>query len=412
MEGCYKEKNNINKGKGDIMKKKILLFLGIFVIVVFGVTSVNASGLSKDSYKNYLIRNEKMVELSNKVEQEILKYDGKYPSYYGGMYIGDNATNLVLQIVEENIPDSQANEFSSYEKVINMDDAIEIEYVDNSYAELQRIYNEINEYYEAVNYEISKADFSEYTAHYVDVENNSVVVSFYDNSIKTKSVNNNITEARLSKKFKEEVINSNAIDFQIGQQMVSEATPIKAGQGLTTKGIPDNCSMGYRVKIGGKAGYITAAHCFNGNGDSATGGTVTKYQRSGKVDAAFVQTNSSYEPVNTLAHPKNGINILNNTMCPILRVGGAIAHDGITSGYQSGTIKSTSYSASANGIAFTNLIAVDYVSAGGDSGGSVFVPSSNGEGLVAGIHMGSIDSNTKVVINADNIYAAFGYSRY
>ena len=44
--------------------------------------------------------------------------------------------------------------------------------------------------------------------------------------------------------------------------------------------------------------------------------------------------------------------------------------------------------------------------------GPVFVPSSNGEGLVAGIHKGSVNSNTKVFVNADNIYAAFGYSRY
>ena len=392
------------------MKKVIGLFLCVFVVVIFGITSVSALSASKNDYINYLKRNEAMVELSNKVEQEMLKFNGEYPSYYGGMYISDNATNLVLQIVEKNIPDSKSDNFSSYEKIINLDDAIKIEYVNNSYMELEQVYDAINKYYEDVDYEVAKAEFNEYTAHYVDIKSNSVVVSAYDNSVQTRSANTEIMKDDLAEKFKEEVIDSSVIDLKIGQEMQNEATSIKAGQGISTP--LGTCSMGYRVKIGGKAGYITSAHCFSGNGQSATGGTVKKYKRSGKVDAAFVETTSSYQSLNTLAHPKNGITKLNNTMCPILRVGGAIAHDGITSGYQSGTIKSTSYSASSDGIAFTNLIAVNYVSDGGDSGGAVFVPSSNGEGLVAGIHMGSVNSNTKVVVNADNIYAAFGYSRY
>lgn len=400
------------------MKNKILLFLGILVVTFFGITSVSASSLSKDDYQSYLKRNESMVELSSKIEQEMLQHNGTYPSYYGGMYIGDSAKSLVLQIVEKNIPDEKSVDFSSYEKIIKMDDAITIEYVDNSYTELQKIYEQINDYYKEVNYEVAKAEFNEYAAHYVDIKSNSVVVSVIDNSVKSdlnaKSniVSNEITKIVLETKFKKSVLNSSAIKFKLGQKMVTEATPIKAGQGITTKGYDNNCSMGYRVKVNGKAGYITAAHCFTGNGASATGGTVKKYQRGGKVDAAFVQTTSSYEPLNTLANPKNGITMLNNTKCPILRVGGAIAHDGVSSGYQDGTILSLSYSANDNGIAYTNLIAVDYVSAGGDSGGSVFVPSSNGEGLVAGIHMGKIDDTTKVVVNADNIHAVFGDQRY
>lgn len=393
-------------------KNKILLFLGILAITIFGVASVNASSLSKNDYQNYLERNEKMVELSNKVEKEILNYNGEYPSYYGGMYIGDNATSLVLQIVEKNIPSEQSIEFSSYEKAIKMDKSITVEYVNNSYTELQNIYEQINNYYKKVDYVVARAAFSEYSGHYIDIKNNSVVVYVDDNNAQTMSTNNEKTKKELETKFEEKVFSSSVLEFKLGQKMVTEATAIKAGQGITTQGYANNCSMGYRVKIGGKAGYITSAHCFNGKGDSATGGTVTEYKHSGKVDAAFVQTTSSYEPLNTLAHPKNGITTLNNTMCPILRVGGAIAHDGITSGYQSGTILSVSYSANSNGVAFTNLIAVNYVSAGGDSGGSVFVPSSNGEGLVAGIHMGSVNTTTKVVVNADNIYAAFGYMRY
>lgn len=392
------------------MKKKILLFLVILLVAFFRTTLIGASSLSEKNYKNYLIRNEKLIRISNKVEQEMLKSDGKYPSYYGGMYISDNATNLVLQIVKDNIPNESSELFSIYEKIIKMDDAIKIEYVKNSYIELQKVYEQINDYYKKVDYKISKSKFNEYASHYVDIKSNSVVVSLYDSKTTTQNENNIKTKEQLSKKFKQEVINSSVLNFQIGQQMVSESQQIKAGQEISTE--KGKCSMGYRVKINGKAGYITAGHCFSGNGQSATGGTVKKYQRKGKVDAAFVQTTSSYNPLNDLDDPKNGITKLNSTMCPVLRVGGAIAHVGAVSGYKSGTIKSINYSANNGGIAYTNLIAVDYVSAGGDSGGSVFVPTSSGEGLVAGIHMGSINSNTKVVVNAENIYAAFGYSRY
>ncbi len=392
------------------MKNRIIIFLSIFIVTIFGTTLVNASSLSNDDYMNYIKRNESMLELSNKVEQEMLKYNKEYPSYYGGMYIGDTATNLVLQIVKKNIPDTQSNDFSSYEKIIKMSDAITIEYVDNSYTELKNVYEQINNYYKAVDYKVAKAEFNEYSAHYVDVKSNSVVVSVYDNNAKAKSVDSEMTKQSLATKFKKEVLNTNIIKFENGQKLENEANQIKAGQGISVPG--GTCSMGYRVKIGGKAGYITAAHCFSKNGQSATGGTVKKWQEGGKVDAAFVQTTSSYEPLNTLANPKYGITKLNNTMCPFLRVGSAIAHDGVTSGYQSGTIKSLNYSGNFDGIAFTNLITADYVSAGGDSGGPVFVPSSNGEGLVAGIHKGSVNSNTKVFVNADNIYAAFGYSRY
>ena len=356
------------------MKNRIIIFLSIFIVTIFGTTLVNASSLSNDDYMNYIKRNESMLELSNKVEQEMLKYNKEYPSYYGGMYIGDTATNLVLQIVKKNIPDTQSNDFSSYEKIIKMSDAITIEYVDNSYTELKNVYEQINNYYKAVDYKVAKAEFNEYSAHYVDVKSNSVVVSVYDNNAKAKSVDSEMTKQSLATKFKKEVLNTNIIKFENGQKLENEANQIKAGQGISVPG--GTCSEG------------------------------------GKVDAAFVQTTSSYEPLNTLANPKYGITKLNNTMCPFLRVGSAIAHDGVTSGYQSGTIKSLNYSGNFDGIAFTNLITADYVSAGGDSGGPVFVPSSNGEGLVAGIHKGSVNSNTKVFVNADNIYAAFGYSRY
>lgn len=178
-----------------------------------------------------------------------------------------------------------------------------------------------------------------------------------------------------------------------------------------TNNVNNNCSMGYRTKINNKKGYITSAHCFTGVGASSTGGVVTKYQRSGKVDAAFVETTASYEPSNVLKYPSNGITELNIAKCPTLKVGGTIAHNGVATNYQSGTILSTNYAANYDGVSYSNLIAVNYTSSGGDSGGVVFVPTTSG-GLIAGIHMGKINDTIKVVVNANNITEAFNDEWY
>lgn len=391
------------------MKKKILLILGILTAFL-GITAVNALSVSSNSDMEHLKRNENMLKLAAKVEQKLLENGGKYPAYYGGMYMSDDATNLVLQVVEKNIPTESSSSILNYSEVVNMDKAIKIEYVNNTYTELQDIYEKINKYYEDVNYEVAKANFKNYSAHYIDIKSNSIIVNLYDYSEKGANANSEEKVRLLASEFKEKVIDSEIIKYEKGNILVNEATTIKAGQGISVPG--GTCSMGYRVKINGFSGYITAAHCFSGTGQFSTGGVVTRFQEGGKVDAAFIQTTSAYSPSNALQYTGDGITKLNNTMCPILMVGTTVAHAGVTSGYKKGPIQSLNYSGNFDGIAFTNLITVNYTSAGGDSGGSVFVPSSNGEGLVAGIHKGSVNSTTKVFVDAGNIYLAFNYSRY
>lgn len=136
------------------MKKIVLLITLICVITM--ISKSYSSNISKDEYISYLKRNEEMVLLSTKVENEMLKKNNEYPSYYGGMYIDDGAYNLVLQIVEDNIPNKEESQYSSYDKVIHMDNKIIIQYVKNTYSDLLDVYNEINNYYEEVNYDTTK----------------------------------------------------------------------------------------------------------------------------------------------------------------------------------------------------------------------------------------------------------------
>lgn len=396
---------NERKGK---LKNKILLLLGILAIVfASNITSVNALTSESIFDDEFLERNAYQTSVAEKVDN-LMKdtYKDSYPSYFGGMYINDDSTSLILQIVKDSIPNEDSKSYSIYSKIINMDGAIKVEYVKNSYAELQDVNNKVIEYYKAVDYIVDKAEFKNFVANYIDVKNNTVVVELLDNSTTSPKSLQELTNS-----FKNLVVDSDLIKFAQGKELIDQAS-LKAGQGITTKGQENNCSMGWRAKVDGKSGYITAAHCVNGLNDSLPTGTVKKYKNSGKVDAAFVQTTSSYTPSNSLMYTSGSIKTLDNTVCPLLSVGTSIAHAGVESNYKAGQIKALNYSGNYGGTVFTGLIATNYVSDGGDSGGAVFVPSLvNGGAPVAGIHKGT-SSYGAAFVDANEIYSAFNAVRY
>ena len=70
-----------------------------------------------------------------------------YPQYIGGLYINEN-DNLVIQVVKKNIPNSKNKEYSNYEKIKQIDNNANIEYVEYSYEELKNIHDIVlNEYF-------------------------------------------------------------------------------------------------------------------------------------------------------------------------------------------------------------------------------------------------------------------------
>lgn len=384
------------------MKKRLLIFLGVFALGLFAyIVPANAQTIfNTDTLK----LNNEQAEITEKIEKTMK--ENSYPSYYGGTYISDDSTHVILQIVKNDIPDiKKTEEYSIYDDIKRSGDNIEIVYVNNSYKEL----NDIND--RLVSYFSSKgADISNLGSHYVDAFNNVVVVELFDNNNnKIDSLKKEVFEGN---EFNGKILDSKVVNFIQGKEQHNHATTLKAGQQISVPG--GLCSMGYRVKINGQAGYITTGHCFNGTGDSATGGTVTKYKESGKVDAAFVKTTTSYSPSNSLYYTSGSITTLNNTLCPFLSVNQAIAKAGRTTGYTSGQIKNLNYSATYDGIYFTGLIAANYSTSGGDSGGAVFVPSNvsgSGGAPLAGINKGT-SSYGSAFVNTDEIYLAFGYSRY
>lgn len=382
------------------MKKKIFLIVTLFVVgLLANIISVNAeSKLDKKT----LDMNNKMSKITAEIDKQMK--DKNYPSFFGGTYISDDSSYVILQIVKNNIPTKYDDEYEFYNNITNLDENIVIEYVKNSYKDLDEINHKLVEYYSSKN-----SDISNLGSHYFDIFTNKVVVELFNVSDnKITNLKNTIFGGDYYKKIK---LDSDVIVFKKGKQQHNHATTLKAGRQISVPG--GSCSMGYRVKISGNKGYITAGHCFTGIGNSATGGTVTRYQESGTVDAAFVQTTSSYTPSNSLQYTSGSITKLDNTLCPILSVNQSIAKAGYSTGYTSGQIKNLNYSGTYDGIYFTNLIAADYSTSGGDSGGAVFVPTNTTSGgtPVAGINKGT-SSYGSAFVDANQIYFAFGYTRY
>lgn len=198
--------------------KKIVLLITLVCIITM-ISKSYSLNISKDEYTSYLKRNEEMVSLSVKIDNEMLKNNKEYPSYYGGMYIDEGAYNLVLQIVEDNIPNGQ---YSSYDKVIHMDDKIIIQYVKNKYSDLLDVYNEINNYYEEVNYDTTKRKFNEFSSYYIDIMSNSVIVLFNNKLLVDNE--KEIIQNNLEEKFKKNVVDSSVISFGFGNELVLESS--------------------------------------------------------------------------------------------------------------------------------------------------------------------------------------------
>lgn len=105
--------------------KKILI---IIFIVLLNISIINAEEYVQETIDMNLEQAEKAAEI-----EDTLKENG-YPEYYGGIYISDDSTHVVMLIVEENLPkDINSKEYELLENIIRKHENIEIKYVKNSY---------------------------------------------------------------------------------------------------------------------------------------------------------------------------------------------------------------------------------------------------------------------------------------
>lgn len=345
------------------------------------------------NYKQIIAQNKAATVTANQINEMLVSSETnelEYPNYIGGLYIDDN-NELIVQIKKSETPLIKTKSYSNYNSIVTNKE-LNIENVDYSYNELEAIYELLN------NSDIKSSIYNNITVYYIDVINNCVVIELLDNSVVKQN------------EFKQEVIDSNIIEFKQGT--LSELEAYNTGQGT------HNCTIGFRAKLGNVTGFVTAGHCASNLsiGDSySTYGTLKAYQQGGKVDAAFIQTSTTIN--RTLQYPVYPVNSLASTAgyVPNLVVGTLVGKSGRTTGGTSGKV--TSLNATWNGqnastedgaIRITDMIQADYNSDGGDSGSPVFTITG---GTLIGVHRGSI-GKLKYSSNYNNIKASLGVTIY
>lgn len=198
IEATEKAIISVVKAK-EITRKKIKYVIIIFVFLVFILIIMGVIGYrNKDNeLEKYYERNYQMTFVARDVEAFLkYRYNGEYPDYYGGMYISDNALNLIVQIVKDKLPQSGTREYYYYNELFTVDKNIKIEYVENSYKDLEEVYNKINDYLSF------KQPLKDFNSVRIDIYKNMVVVNYVE--INKEVIN----------EFKEKVIDSEVVLFE------------------------------------------------------------------------------------------------------------------------------------------------------------------------------------------------------
>lgn len=334
-----------------------------------------------ENYKEIILENFKSAEMSDSFD---LKYYNKmtntitYPIDFGGKYINDN-NKLVFQIVKN------LNLKSETQKVIDSisDDYI-IEYVDNSYNELENVNNKIINYFQ-----LHEVNDSNVVANYIDVKNNIVIVELKDNSIKEQEL------------FKENIIDSKVIKFVKNNTTETLTTTYNAGGNFG-----GFCSIGYRAKMNGYDGFVTAGHCvYEGQKISGYGETI-KSVESGSIDAAFVKLYSGNSVTNNIQwgyYPSTAVNSTTPGYPNLYTVGRIIAKSGMKTQATVGTIQNVNYTSNTGGHQLTNIVKTSAQCNNGDSGGLVYVPGTTAShnGTVIGVVRSKIYSGTDDTVPGD-----------
>lgn len=286
-----------------------------------------------------------------------------------------------------------------FNKIINVDNSLLIEYVNHSYSELKNIQDIITNAFETGKY------FDLISMFYIDEDINNIVVAL--KNYNDKSI----------KKFKEEIIDSELVTFIEGGEMTTSAD-INAGGP-----IPIGCSVGYRARknITG-SGFVTAAHCVESNQILSNFGTVKSRNFGGDVDAAWIDSTAglplTVKPVpQNIFHKYSGSTTpsgsLSTSVATSYTKGQKVGRIGATSHFQTGTITAVNTTFGImlddKNVMFKNQIQTDVYQKEGDSGGVVFLISNN---QTMGIGTFRNKEYQMTFSRADKINSILGISRY
>ena len=209
------EKDNSDKAKEkailsvvklkDKEKRKLkkVITISILIIVLLIITGIIFYKRKDNELEKYYERNHQMTFVSRDVEAFLkYRYGGRYPDYYGGMYISNDAKKLIIQVVKEKLPESGTRDYYYYNELFTIDKSIKLEYVKNSFNDLEDVYNKINDYL------LTHQPPKDFNSVSIDILKNSVVVNYIE-------VDENIKED-----FKNNILNSDLIIFESGLKKI------------------------------------------------------------------------------------------------------------------------------------------------------------------------------------------------
>ncbi|MDE7425281.1 MAG: S1 family peptidase [Lachnospiraceae bacterium] len=360
---------------------------------------------TQEDYEENQFSQGKALENYNQV-QMIVENNKKVEKVYSGSYINDDGELVVL--MEEN-----CNEQLS-EKIESIDDSIQIEYVDYTWDELEKVKGIIAEYMQSD----SKEKLNFVKASYVDEIKNCVVVNILD-----------LTDEKIAL-FKKYIIDDERIEFENFEEekIYEESFAMHGGRAIyiTTNGNIGRGSLGFRAKRttsnGIQYGFVTAGHVGKSVGlkiyaDSSCTkqiGVVRKRKYSGSVDAAFVEvTDSACAIGNKVLYSDSkgkmeGVTLNTDVGDPVTNQ--TVYKSGSSTYLTSGKVTSTSFDGYVGNTYFTDLAKAAYKSASGDSGGTIYEPfiPMNDPYTTVGIHKAS----GGVFVKAKNIIESLGITRY
>jgi len=350
-----------------------------------------------DNWRAKIEKNQISVLNARKIDRilkECSNDNSVYPDYIGGLYIDSN-DDLVIQVVNKEYDDFKQNLFKS----ISSMDNVKIKYTNNSYNELNNVYEYIT------NNVLGKSD--NVKGVYIDIIENKVVIEL------------EVLNDKTIKDFKLSILDSQVIAFKESPNFV-DATTVNPGGGFTSAS-GHGCSYGYRAKTSSNVtGIVSAGHCFTGTGDSISGvGSVTKHKNNGTLDAAFVTANSGVTLTNTFDIPVFGTYFTVSTSIPSsYYVGQNLGKLGQSTGYSIGSIYATNYSYTSGGTTYTDLIRAGINVNAGDSGGIVIEsdlvfpdPGYKTIGILKAKGSGNY-SGQALITKATKINSTFSISRY
>lgn len=310
-----------------------------------------------------------------------------YPDYYCGAYI-DNDNNFVILVKEDTslykenfVQRTKSNDFLMRTATYSMNELNETLNLLNSF-----MFNEVNK---------------------AAIENCGLEsFGLLPNENRIFIGLENCNEEKIAQ-FKNVVIDSPMLMFEKSAGKIVAEKEIYPGSACNATGLG---SFGYRARMNGNNGIVASGHVVRSYGEYVYGpeglvGTCKSTMMSGSVDAAFVETNSNFQPSNYTF--SQNIYISSYVETPFqgatVVMEGKHNHAGVRS-----QILATNVTVNVGGVTLWGLTKASYPSQGGDSGGIVYSGSNN----IYGIHEGSDNKGDTYFVSASEINRVLNLTTY